>query len=184
MSTFLPYPSSLNISGAIQKGVPQKDKRLVSLPIFWVWMKETKNLLRNWAWEGKHLNFTPKYLSRRELRGAGLANLFQSMLLPSLPRPMTSQVKIKDSFGRSGWGLQGIICNIWNRWISSKQTSFPFPNVKSMKYHREQSPICGVLNLRRISSCDRIMVFHSNKINQMKCAFWRYPVNSPPKQTR
>ena len=48
------------------------------------------------------MNFTPKYLSRRELRGAGLANLFnlfQSMLLPSRPRPMTSQVKIKDSFG-------------------------------------------------------------------------------------
>ena len=41
-----------------------------------------------------------------------LAELFQIMLLPRLPRPMTPQVMFKDSFGRSGWGLQGIICNI------------------------------------------------------------------------
>ena len=79
-------------------------------------MKETKILLRNGPLEGKHLNFTPNYLSRRESRGAGMANLFQILLLPLCSKPMTSQgspqAKIKDSFGHSGWGLQVIICNI------------------------------------------------------------------------
>ena len=129
MSTFLPYSFPLTISGAIQWKVPLWDWRLL-LPPICVWMKEIKNLLSNGPWEGKHLNFKPKCLSRRESRRAGLAKLFQTMPLPLCSRPMTPsqaspQVKLKHSFGRSEWGLQGIICNIWNRWIACKQTSFP-----------------------------------------------------------
>ena len=50
-------------------------------------MKETRNIYKkNGPWEGEHLNFKPKCLSRRESRGAGLDNLFQIMLLPRCPR--------------------------------------------------------------------------------------------------
>ena len=114
-------------------------------------MKETKNLLSNGALAGKHLNFKPKCLSRPDSKRAGLANLFQTMPLSLCPRPMTPpqappQVKLKHSFGRSGWRSQELIIYM------CKQTSFPPRNVTSMKHryidhynaHREQSPICGV----------------------------------------
>ena len=65
---------------------------------------------------GYKIGFTPNFLGMNERDQESfiffLADLFQIMLLPRRPRPMTPQVNIKDSFGRSGWGLQGIICNI------------------------------------------------------------------------
>ena len=65
---------------------------------------------------GFKIGFTPNFLGMNERDQESftffLAELFQIMLLPRRPRPMTPQVMFKDSFGRSGWGLQGIICNI------------------------------------------------------------------------